>query len=173
MNSVYQHRSEEFSKSTIQYFFRFFAIRGDPCDLGGFTLMATPKRGRKKRERKIHFWNQHDETNPKMGGRSLLRYVEHIGSSLQHSSDLVLQGFSTPVLQTMQCCNTCSTAVLQYLQGCRAVLRCLNRCRLLVSGLKHPRYYKNTVNPKNLNFRVHPTFSISREWGSDMMMLPG
>ena len=35
LHSVHQNPSFELSKSTIRQFFRFFTIRGDPCDLGG------------------------------------------------------------------------------------------------------------------------------------------
>ena len=35
LHSVQENPSFELSKSTIRQFFRFFTIRGDPCDLGG------------------------------------------------------------------------------------------------------------------------------------------
>ena len=42
LKSVDKNRSFELSKSTIQQFFRFFAIRGHPCDLGGVKFYGNP-----------------------------------------------------------------------------------------------------------------------------------
>ena len=92
--------------------------------------------------------------------------------------------FSAPVLPH---CSTyvsypppCSAVVLQccsvaVLQCCIAAYLCCCSVLLIpisVSGLRHPRNYKNRAHPRNSNSRVDPIFSISREWGVYIMMPP-
>ena len=96
---MHQNPSFELPKPTIQHFFIFFTIRWDPWDLGGLNFKATPKHGRKLKKEKL-FQNQHDKTNTKMGGRSLLTNFGFIGRPLRHctsaslSTDFQFQGLN-------------------------------------------------------------------------------
>ena len=60
----------------LNHFFRFFTIRGDPCDLGGVKFYNNPWTWSKIKKKNL------DKTNTKMGGRSLLTNLGFIGSPL-------------------------------------------------------------------------------------------
>ena len=82
LHLVHQGASFELSKTAFQQFFKIFTNRGDPSDLGGGGQNFRQVEDGLTNQKENLFWNWHDKTNTKMGGRSLMNKFWLYGSPL-------------------------------------------------------------------------------------------